>query len=101
MVVTMVVTIEIVETNMSKWITVHRMVHAVESLTFKLYESEQPPKSRDEAERMFFEHEDDHNSQSKLDEITDYDIPHSYTTHSEKVDDILQTAHYVSLEEEL
>lgn len=91
---------EIVGTNMSEWIKVHRMVHAVESLTFKLYEGEEPPKDEYEADRMFHEHEDDWNSQSELQEIADTDYPHSYTTYDEKVDGILQKEHYVSLEVE-
>lgn len=85
---------------MSKFITIHRMVHAVESLTFAMYEGERPPTNQDEADQMFHEHEDDWNSRSAMDEIVDYDVPHGYTSFNEEVDGILQTEHYVSLEEE-
>lgn len=84
---------------MSKWITIHRMVHAVESLTFKLHEGEEPPKDEFQADRMFLDHEDDYSSKSELQEIADTDYPHSYTTYSEKVAGIL-VEHYVSLEKE-
>ena len=84
---------------MTEWITLHRMVHVVESLTIKLYDGEEPPKSQDEADQMFHEHVDDYNATSSMDEIVDYDMPHSYTDHDVVIDDLLRHNHYVSLED--
>jgi hypothetical protein len=65
---------------MSRWITLHRMVHAVESLTLAMYDDEEYPTNQDEAEEMFQDHIDDDSGNIVIDDIVDSDLPHSYTT---------------------
>ena len=65
---------------MSKWITVHRMVNAIESITFQLHEGEEYPETREQAEEMLQDHIDDYDTSISINENMSSDIPRGYTT---------------------
>jgi hypothetical protein len=76
---------------MSKWVTLHRMVHAVESVTFKMNELDELPTNQEQAEEMLQDNLDGYDVDIRIDEVADSELVHGYTTGEGK---------YISLEKD-